>query len=137
MRAGSWEDAARRACAKRTAGCVRILGVAALGCALSLAILGAGTAQACPGLGPAIDLGTLPSDQFAAATGINSRGQIVGWSERFDLNTFVTTHRPFLWMPETPNASAGVMTHLAGLPDSTEPSAINDHVQVAGTFRTP
>jgi probable HAF family extracellular repeat protein len=29
------------------------------------------------------------------------------------------------------------MTHMAGLPDGTEPSAINDRGQVAGTFRTP
>jgi probable HAF family extracellular repeat protein len=95
----------------------------------------AGQAQAaCPLVPTVTDLGNPPpSGVGASATGINSRGQIVGWS-RDQTGTLV---RPFLWNPSSPNASSGAFTDIAALPDSAQPSAINSYGQVAATYRDP
>lgn len=129
MGTASWKQRPRRAFAMRTSRrpCTSL---AAMGCAISLALLGAGTAQACPPVPTVTDLGNQqPSGVGAFATGINSRGQIVGWS-RDQTGTLV---RPFLWNPATPNANSGVMVDIAALPDTTEPSDINAYGQVAAT----
>ena len=131
MGTGMRQEATGRAYAMRSARPVRTA-VVAVGCALSLAVLHPGAALACPPVPTTIDLGTLPSDLWAAANGINSRGQIVGWSQDESLRV-----RPFLWMPATPNSSSGVMTDIVALPDGTEPTVINRYGQVAGSYMDP
>jgi probable HAF family extracellular repeat protein len=128
MGARTWRKGTRRAYVMCTSRRVRT-SVVAVGCVLLLTLVGAGTAQAaCPLVPTVTDLGTPQSPSGGAfATGINSRGQIVGWS-RDQTQTLV---RPFLWNPTKPNASSGAFTDIAALPDATEPSAINTYGQVA------
>jgi probable HAF family extracellular repeat protein len=134
MGARTWKQRTRRAYVLCTSRRVRT-SLVAVGCALSLILLGAGQAQAACSLVPTVtDLGNpQPSGLGAFATGINSRGQIVGWSR----DQTGTLDRPFLWNPTSPNASSGAFTDLAALPDSAEPAAINSNGQVAATYRDP
>jgi probable HAF family extracellular repeat protein len=130
MGARTWKQRTRRAYALCTSRRV-LTTLVAVGYALSLTLLGAGQAQAACSLVPTVtDLGNPPpSGVGASATGINSRGQIVGWS----WDQTGTLVRPFLWNPTSPNASSGAFTDIAALPDSTKPSAINAYGQVVGT----
>jgi probable HAF family extracellular repeat protein len=69
------------------------------------------------------DLGTLPGDTDSAAFGVNSRGDVVGYS------LGPTGMRAFLWRP------AEGMQSLGALPGHTTTKAlgINEKAQVVGT----
>jgi probable HAF family extracellular repeat protein len=71
------------------------------------------------------DLGTLPSGNESGATGINNRGQVVGYS-----GTASGSHA-FLWQD-------GKMTDLGTLPggDFSMANDINDRGQVVGSSNT-
>ncbi len=84
--------------------------------------------------GSAYDLGTI--DQSSGTrnypTGINGRGEVVGWEMRADGTSY-----GFLWIPDTPNGTTGKMQRL---PDSesgvAEPLGINDAGEIAGNSAT-
>src|SRR5688500_3708487 len=116
MGTGTWLNGTRRASGMPTSHRVRSV-VAAAPCALSLALWHSGLAlAACPPVPNITELGTLPSSNGAVATGINNRGQIVGWGVD-QTPTMQTQVRPFVWNPTTPNANSGAMTDIAALPD--------------------
>ena len=74
------------------------------------------------------DLGTLPGDDMSQATGVNSKGQVVGWSQ----NSTTGILRAFLWTSKT-----GM--RLLPLPDGIANAIaqdINDNGQVAGLAAT-
>ena len=57
------------------------------------------------------DLGDLPGGTDESyATGINARGQVVGWSGTDEVT------RGFLWSPNTPNGTTGSTVDLGSLP---------------------
>ncbi len=62
------------------------------------------------------------------ATGINSSGQVVGWSGTD------TVTRGFLWSPDVPNGPVGSMTDLGSLRQGGQSYGlgINSHGQIAG-----
>jgi probable HAF family extracellular repeat protein len=72
------------------------------------------------------DLGTLPGGDFSVAHGINSRGQVVGWS-----NTASGGSHAFLW-------EDGRMTDLGTLPggEFSQALGINARGQVVGSGTT-
>lgn len=75
------------------------------------------------------DLGDLPGGKDESyATGINSMGQVVGWS---GTDTFT---RGFLWSPNTPNGTAGTTTDLGSLRPGGQSFAfgINSQGQIVG-----
>lgn len=80
-----------------------------------------------------IDLGTLPGGSFSAATGINRRGQVAGFSH---VDTpagppfpFDVEQHGFFW-------ENGVMIDLGTLPGTSGPyssaTGINNHGEIAG-----
>jgi probable HAF family extracellular repeat protein len=79
--------------------------------------------------GTMIDLGTLPGDVASHAQGINSRGQVVGYS-----NDPSYYSHAFLWTPSTENGAAGSMTSLGALPGEEYASAyaVNESGAVVG-----
>lgn len=84
--------------------------------------------------GSAYDLGALPGGgDRSSATGINSIGQIVGYSLAH------TGVRAFLWQPVLNNSTTGSLIDLGDLPggeDYSVASDINDLGQVVGTSWT-
>jgi len=68
-------------------------------------------------------LGTLPGDTSSVATGLNNRGDVVGWSNG------PGGYRGFVYTP------AEGLTPLAGLPNRARafPRDINDHGDIVGT----
>jgi probable HAF family extracellular repeat protein len=73
------------------------------------------------------DLGTLPGGSSSFATGINTLGQIVGWSNTV-LAPGAPPHRGFLWQAATGMQDLGVLP--SG--DSAEAYGINNQGQVVG-----
>jgi probable HAF family extracellular repeat protein len=88
--------------------------------------------------GTTYDLGTLPGDQRSEATGINSRGQIVGISRRFWGEGAMVRERAFRWKPAVANGTSGTMKDL-GVPAGGVHSralAINETGIVVGSYTT-
>ena len=95
------------------------------------------------------DLGTLPSGMYSAATGINNRGQVVGYASVGDTPTTASgIHHPFLYTPGC--GMADVTTLLPGGSGWTFPIhyyswtfpgyhvfAINDAGQITGSGTPP
>jgi probable HAF family extracellular repeat protein len=83
-------------------------------------------------IGPYVvtNLGDLPGgDDFSEAYGINSYGQVVGFSR------ITGTEHAFLWTPNSPNGTTGSMIDLGDLPggiDESQAFGINAQGQVAG-----
>jgi probable HAF family extracellular repeat protein len=68
-----------------------------------------------------IDLGDLPGgDDFSAAQGINSRGQVVG------VRHTAAGNRAFLWSPDIPNGTTGTMIDLGDLPGVLNRNSAHD-----------
>jgi probable HAF family extracellular repeat protein len=80
--------------------------------------------------GSIVDLGDLPDgDDYSAADGVNSLGQVVGDSKSS------AGRRAFLWTPTVPNGTAGTMIEPGNLPagfDQSGAFGINLSGQVAG-----
>jgi probable HAF family extracellular repeat protein len=80
--------------------------------------------------GSMVDLGDLPGgSDFSLGRGINSYGQVVGWSSA------TTGDRAFLWTPTVPNGTTGMMVDIGELPggsDSSRAVDINSKGQVVG-----
>jgi probable HAF family extracellular repeat protein/YD repeat-containing protein len=80
------------------------------------------------------DLGVLPNgDNISAAYRLNSYGQVVGWSGRYNANGQLES-QPFLWTPIAPNNIAGSMMGLGNFGGTVFGIAgdINDVGQVSG-----
>jgi probable HAF family extracellular repeat protein len=79
--------------------------------------------------GAMVDLGTLPGGVASYATGINDRGQVVGYA-----NDGEWMSHPFLWTPDSPNGSIGTMVELPYLPVSEHgvAEAINADGSIVG-----
>lgn len=84
--------------------------------------------------GSAYDLGALPGGgDLSSASGINSIGQIVGYSQAS------TGLRAFLWQPTSNNSTIGSLVDLGDLPGGEDYSVghdINDSGQVVGASWT-
>jgi probable HAF family extracellular repeat protein len=80
--------------------------------------------------GSMVDIGDLPGgSDFSLGRGINSYGQVVGWSSA------TTGDRAFLWTPLAPNGTTGMMVDLDELPGGSNLSRavdINSLGQVVG-----
>lgn len=74
------------------------------------------------------DLGVLPGDEEAGASGINSLGVIVGYSGRTDPETYEQFYRPFIY-------DSGSMTAISAPSSEAYAADINDAGDVVGTMR--
>ena len=82
--------------------------------------------------GTAYDIGTIDQSSGTSTrpTGINSRGEVVGWESKAD-----GTMYSFLWIPDTPNGTTGKMQRLPAAPSGeVQAFGINDAGEIVGTL---
>jgi probable HAF family extracellular repeat protein len=82
--------------------------------------------------GKAIDLGVVPGDACANAYYVNSRGQVVGTSENFDLCRVPTGQHAFLWEKGGPMQDLNALIPPGAELSLTFAVAINEQGEIAG-----
>jgi probable HAF family extracellular repeat protein len=90
-------------------------------------------------MGPYVltNLGEMPGGTGVLAAGINSHGQVVGYSHEAIIDGVNIPARAFLWTPHTPNGTTGSMLNVVPPPPDSLGSyatGINDLGQIVGFY---